>query len=411
MELHDPELRRRGLVDAEHLLRPLEFVRRVAVFPAPHLGDPLRLPLQVGKSLDFRHVNGAADRTDWVAVGAALDEGALQDGPITAAGIANPVSRRPTASARERGGGLRLVRGAILRMDALGPGANRLQFFGIHAQHVVHAAGSAHHASGKVPFEDDPVHGVRRELEYLFALGEASFRLFPLGDIAGVDHHPVDIRVVERGYTTPFQPAVRAVLVTRAQLPGKALERAVTQFRVLEPQSTDIIRMHAVENRLRQALLGGIPEGVDDASAHIEQFAVAPRHANDLAGIFGQREPALLTTIGTPSPAALGHFHGQDRQPHDLRLVPERLQVDLEPAGRRTRHRHPDGIIMEMAAFQGTGQGLPRNRRRRCQDQCGEAQQILCRTAGGTRRTGVRERDGELLVQDQKIKRQLVDRR
>src|SRR5271167_2890415 len=117
-----------------------------------------------------------------------------------------------------------------------------------------------HHAAHNVPFENHPVHGVCGKPEHLLALRELEFRQLALGDVARIDDHTADQRILESGYVARLQPTVRAVLVANAEFPRKTRYLTCDQRLKLSAKRSNIIRVDMVEDMVRLAFFGGVAE-------------------------------------------------------------------------------------------------------------------------------------------------------
>jgi hypothetical protein len=118
----DRELTGRGAVDAEHLIGPRQFPAVVAVFPTADLGDPLGLGQDVRQAFDLGDIDAAADGAHRIAGRVALDQAALQERLVPAAGIANPIVRGPSPSVDQAQGDGLLGARKVTRMNAFEPG-------------------------------------------------------------------------------------------------------------------------------------------------------------------------------------------------------------------------------------------------------------------------------------------------
>ncbi len=203
------EVLRVGVVDAEHLVRPGEFARRIGVFPAADLGAALGFGQDIRQSLDLGYIHAATDGAHRIPGGVALDQSALQHGFVATAGIADSIRGGPAAAIDERKTDGVFCGGEVARVNSREPGVDRgFEILGRNPHHFLNAARAMHHAAHDIPFEYHPVHSVSSQPEHLFALRQLEFRQFALGDVAGIDDYAADQRIVERRYVAGLQPAV-----------------------------------------------------------------------------------------------------------------------------------------------------------------------------------------------------------
>jgi hypothetical protein len=88
-----------------------------------------------------------------------------------------------------------------------------------------------------------------------------------------------------------------------ARLPGG-------QFRVLGLELIQVLRMDVLEYFARNALLGGVAQGVGDAAADVMPPTIDARDADDVARMFGERHQAMIAPLsGARLDVALGHLH------------------------------------------------------------------------------------------------------
>ena len=269
-----------------------------------------------------------------------------------------------------------------------------------------------HDAANDIPFENHTIDGIRRQTQDFLTLRQLEFRLLALGDITRIDDHPADERVVQRRHVTRLQPAIRAVLVPDAQFLREVIDLAGDQPIVLGPHFRIIRRVHVLEDGVPLPLLAGVSQRITHPTAHVLQPTLRVRHRDDVARMLGQGQQAPLQ--GSIDPRAHDPFRilgAQHRQTHDAVIVRQGHHADLEPAGRPIQVVMGHRIVAVRLPPQRLRVNVRAQRGHRHQGQHRATQHAARQVRAHAHGRPVGIGDVQIRVQDQKVKRQLVQGR
>ena len=182
-----------------------------------------------------------------------------------------------------------------------------------------------------------------------------TLRLLALGDVARVDHHAIDQRIIERGDIGRLEPTIsRRPYAERGtdEKTGRFRRRQLLKFRAHRARIVGVHMRRKIE--IEMPLLRRIAEGVLHAAADILQPPVRGGDRNDVLRIVSVSCPqATLASRPAGSGASAARSpRSRERPTPRCRGVLERLHVDLEEAERRARQREFYRVIMVVTALQ-----------------------------------------------------------